>query len=69
MKDPTPRQREILEVAVKVEHVTGKPCTFYQLARKLDISPVGVRHHVEALRRKGWLESARSPLVRKHPEG
>jgi predicted ArsR family transcriptional regulator len=69
MKDLTARQREILQLAVKVEHATGKPCTFHQLARKLEISPVGVRHHVEALQRKGWLESARSPLLRRHPEG
>jgi SOS-response transcriptional repressor LexA len=68
-QDLTTRQQQILDVAVKIEHVTGKPCTFYRIAQKLKISPVGVRHHAEALKRKGWLEKATSPLIRRHREG
>ena len=66
MKDLTERQREVLDVAIQVEEKTGKPCTFEHLARKLAISPVGVRHHVEALHRKGWVERPQSPLLRRH---
>jgi SOS-response transcriptional repressor LexA len=67
MKDLTKRQQEILEVAVKYEHDTGQPCRAVYLSRRLEITLEGVRHHLAALHRKGWLDRPSSPLaVRSH---
>ena len=62
MKALTTRQREIIEIATEYEHHTGLPCRFSYLAQRLDIAPVAVRHHAEALYRKGWLSDTRSPV-------
>ena len=67
MKRLTARQREILRIATKFEHDTGEPCRAIYLSRRLEITPEGVRHHVGALYRKGWLDAPSSPVVvRRH---
>ena len=63
MKDLTTRQREILEVVAKFEHATGEPCRFAYVSRRLAIPEPVVRHHFEALYRKGWVERPTSPIV------
>jgi len=68
MKDLTARQREILEVVTKYESDTGARCRFTYLADRLAISVEGVRNHISALHRKGWLESSRSPIQRRTRE-
>jgi len=68
VKDLTNRQREILKVVAKYEHDTGEPCRFEYLARRLAIPAEAVRHHFEALHRKGWVEKPRSPIVLRHRE-
>jgi Mn-dependent DtxR family transcriptional regulator len=62
VKDLTPRQREILQVVAKYEHDTGEPCRFVYVSRRLAIPEPVVRHHFEALHRKGWVERPTSPV-------
>jgi predicted ArsR family transcriptional regulator len=62
VRELTTRQREILELAQRYEQETLRPCPAIYLSRRLAISTLGVRHHVEALHKKGWLKSPDSPL-------
>lgn len=52
----TTRQRVVYDCVVKFISVHIHMPTMRELADALDISPTGVRCHLEAMRRKGWIE-------------
>lgn len=53
----TARQQEILAFITEVHRVTGEPCSARLVARRMAISLEGVRKHVHALYRKGFLRT------------
>ena len=57
-KKLTARQHEIL--AAYHKNITLKPPTVRALAAILNTSPANVHQHLDAIRRKGWLEDRKS---------
>lgn len=59
----TDRQAELLRELHRYYATTGEPCHGRYLARRLSLSNTTVRQHLDALYRKGWLYSRRTPIV------
>jgi repressor LexA len=61
MEPLSPRQRRCLEAVLAHRRRTGLPPTYRELGRALGIASTnGVRRHLEALQRKGYLKMRRS---------
>jgi repressor LexA len=61
MEPLSPRQRRCLEAVLAHRRRTGLPPTYRELGRALGIASTnGVRRHLEALQRKGYLTMRRS---------
>jgi predicted ArsR family transcriptional regulator len=61
-RDLTAKQLKVLRLATKYEHDTGELPRISQLADRLNISPVAVRHHLQALLQKGAVATDGSPV-------
>jgi len=51
------RQWEVLRVILAVTDATGEPPSIRSISRSLDVSLHTIQGHLEALHRKGWLNS------------
>lgn len=58
---PSRRQADVLDIIIRTFRVTDEPVPSTFIARRLGISPVAVRRHLESLHRKGWLETDGAP--------
>lgn len=57
----TDRQAEILTEIRKYYEVTGEGCSAGYLSRRFHLTREGIRSHLAALSRKGWLASSSLP--------
>ena len=67
-RDPHPqplteKQAAILQRIVTYYRVVEEGCPAYWLARRFPMSAIGIRKHLAALHRKGWLITENSPAV------
>jgi DNA-binding MarR family transcriptional regulator len=58
----TTKQRQLLEAIDGYCQATGEPCSANYLARRFAIHHTTIREHIEALYRRGWLTTPRSPV-------
>lgn len=56
-RPPSSRQADVLDVIVRTFRVTAEPVSAAFISRRLGMGRTTVRVHLEALHRKGWLET------------
>lgn len=61
------KQRRLLEAIAQYCDVTGEACPGNYLARRAGVHHSTVREHLEALYRRGWLNSPNAPATLRHP--
>ena len=64
--EPQPLTERQAAVLAEIQHyraATGEPPAMAYVARRLKITREGVRVHIDALCRKGWLRAPGPPLV------
>jgi DNA-binding MarR family transcriptional regulator len=59
----TGKQRRLLEVIARYCDATGEACPGNYLARREGVHHSTVREHLEALYRRGWLNSPNAPVT------
>lgn len=58
----TQKQAAVLAEIIRYRAETGDQCRVSYLERRFKLSRAGVRAHIAALHRKGWLRSQESPF-------
>lgn len=61
----TDRQQVVLETVEQYYAVTGEPCPVRYLARRLRVHHSTIQSHLEALERKGWLQTTGPAIPRR----
>ena len=58
----TERQKEVFDLVSTYCRAVDDPCPWSYVSRHLGITREGVRGHIEALWKKGWIRSPGSPV-------
>ena len=63
----TTKQRRLLEEIDRYSRMSGEPCSAAWLARRLSLHPTTVHEHLQALFRRGWLNTPNAPATLRQP--
>lgn len=63
----TLKQRRLVEAIDEYCRCTDEPCSAYYLARRIGVHHTTIREHLEALYRRGWVNTPNAPVMLVRP--